>query len=170
MQKGVFFSPSNEFSREYPIGWVAIDGDERVKRESEGKKHSKEKPVKDGSNILIKPAEKEQFAKPSDLNQDNNSPAHRIRSLKESSTNLLGFSPSEDKKLEVADDGTTIYTVFSTDCNPSQNWESYLLFFSAMQVRQSGFITRIASGCTEEQKQAVKTWHLAVSKRMIPVL
>lgn len=30
-----------------------------------------------------------------------------------------------------------------------------------MQVRQSGFITRIASGCTEEQKQAVKTWHLA---------
>lgn len=30
MQNGDFFAPSNEFNREYAIGWIAIDGDEKV--------------------------------------------------------------------------------------------------------------------------------------------
>mmetsp|Transcript_33223 Transcript_33223/g.54288 ORF Transcript_33223/g.54288 Transcript_33223/m.54288 type:complete len:425 (+) Transcript_33223:3-1277(+) len=73
--------------------------------------------------------------------------------------NALGFLPSEDEKLKVADDGTTLYTVFSTDCGPFQHWQSYLLFFSAMRIKQTGFITRIASGCTDEQKQEANEWH-----------
>ena len=86
-------------------------------------------------------------------------PAHGIRSLEEGMIVGLGFLPNEDEKLEVADDGTTFYIVFSTDCGSFQHWQSYLLFFSAVRIRQSGFITRIASGCTDEQKQKEREWH-----------
>ncbi len=45
-----------------------------------------------------------------------------------------------------------IYVVFSTDCEPYQDWQSLVLFHSAKLVKQKGVITRIASGCTEEKK------------------
>lgn len=35
MQKGPFFSDQNNFEREYPIGWVGIDGDEKVTEDFE---------------------------------------------------------------------------------------------------------------------------------------
>jgi hypothetical protein len=35
MQNGDFFASSNEFKREYPIGWLGIDGDEKVFRDNE---------------------------------------------------------------------------------------------------------------------------------------
>ena len=242
MQTGPFFSSSNEFKREYPIGWVGIDGDERVVKENEDDNHIGEtdvvvvKPVigdelhsviarnqkaaampkdmsqeaksaddnmkgpgvvhdqkasatlkkeviegkeatmnevnaangnqivRDASNVLNESVVKEKQPNLLDVNQENNAPAHGIRSLEESMINVLGFLPSEDEKLKVADDGTTLYTVFSTDCGPFQHWQSYLLFFSAMRIKQAGFITRIASGCTDEQKQEANKWHQEVSK------
>eukprot|EP01083_Nonionella_stella_P125576 379818_1 len=43
------------------------------------------------------------------------------------------------------------HMVFSTDCSAYQQWQSYLLFYYAMKNGQPGTVTRIASGCTEEQ-------------------
>lgn len=90
-------------------------------------------------------------------------PSHGIRSLEESMIDALGFLPAEDGDLETTEDGTTIYTVFSTDCGSFQHWQSYLLFFSAVRIKQRGFITRIASGCTDEQIEEAKEWHQEVS-------
>jgi len=78
----------------------------------------------------------------------------------------LGFLPNEDDEMEV-NDNVTLYLVFSTDCSPSQHWESYLLFFSAMRAKQLGIITRIASGCTEKQTAEAREFHQLVSSLMI---
>lgn len=94
---------------------------------------------------------------PSQTNTSN--PDHGIKSLEESMINRLGFLPAEDGDLEQTEDGKTLYIVFSTDCGAFQHWQSYLLFFSAVRIRQPGFITRIASGCTEEEKQEAKEWY-----------
>jgi peptidyl serine alpha-galactosyltransferase len=51
------------------------------------------------------------------------------------------------------------HLIFSTDCSAFQHWQSYLLFHSAFSVHQPGTITRIASGCSEEQAEAEKAWH-----------
>ncbi|GKY95452.1 hypothetical protein MPSEU_000506800 [Mayamaea pseudoterrestris] len=46
------------------------------------------------------------------------------------------------------------YTVFSTSCSPQQDWESFVFFFHAMQVKQPGSVTRILSGCKDfEEKE-----------------
>ena len=47
---------------------------------------------------------------------------------------------------------TQLHLVFSTTCSSSQNWQSLLLLHSAKAVHQMGKITRIASGCSEEQQ------------------
>merc|ERR1719464_2149975 len=110
MQKGQFFSPSNVFEREFPIGWVGIDGDERVTREIEDMKHNEEKPGKDGRKIRNKSVVvQENVATLFDVKRDNNLPFHGIKSIEESTTNVSILLPSEDKKLEVDNDGTTIY-------------------------------------------------------------
>ena len=49
-----------------------------------------------------------------------------------------------------------IHVIFSTDCNPYQDWQSLFVFHSAYTVGQSGPITRIASGCNEEQQKKLK--------------
>lgn len=204
-KKGHFFEPSNEFKREFPIGWVAIDGDERVVKDNEDENHIekdtnsdakdagvnkkepaalKKEPIVDTSNnqkkivVDVNNSQKERAVEEKqpdllDTNQKGSetsqksdakdAPTHGIRSLEESMINQMGFLPNEDGDLEQASDGTTLYTVFSTDCGSFQHWQSYLLFFSAARVKQSGFITRIASGCTEQQKQEAREWHLEVS-------
>ena len=52
----------------------------------------------------------------------------------------------------VEDRDGDMHVVFSTDCSEYQDWQTLLLFHSAAVVKQKGRITRIASGCTEEQK------------------
>ena len=49
--------------------------------------------------------------------------------------------------------------VFSTDCSPYQHWQAYVLFYSALKVGQRGYVTRIASGCSEEEGKAELDWH-----------
>ncbi|CAM9372253.1 unnamed protein product [Discosporangium mesarthrocarpum] len=48
-----------------------------------------------------------------------------------------------------------IHLVFSTDCTPYQNYQSLILFHSAETVEQMGPITRVASGCSEDEKSSL---------------
>lgn len=60
-----------------------------------------------------------------------------------------------------------LHIVFSTDCSSYQDWQSYLLFHSAMKVKQPGKVTRIASGCTDEQSIELKDRHdTTISSKM----
>lgn len=43
------------------------------------------------------------------------------------------------------------HVVFSTSCTAQQNWESYVLFYHTMKVKQPGNVTRIASACTAKE-------------------
>jgi hypothetical protein len=56
------------------------------------------------------------------------------------------------------DDGqeSELYLVFSTGCNPQQDWQSYLLFHSARERKQEGVMTRIASGCTPQEEKKMR--------------
>lgn len=45
-----------------------------------------------------------------------------------------------------------MHIVFSTDCSFFQDWQTLLVFYSAMIVHQVGPITRIASGCPPEKQ------------------
>jgi len=71
---------------------------------------------------------------------------------------LRGRSPSnasmDNKRTneEVSD----IHVVFSTDCSFFQDWQSLLVFHTAVNVKQKGRITRIASGCDEEQQKELQ--------------
>jgi hypothetical protein len=58
-------------------------------------------------------------------------------------------------------DGKLYHVVFSTDCSAYQHWQSYLLFYSAWRVKQTGYITRIVSGCTDHEAEEEMTWHNA---------
>ena len=53
----------------------------------------------------------------------------------------------------------TLHIIFSTDCGTYQHWQSYLFFHRAYTIHQPGYITRIASGCTEQQLQYEQLWH-----------
>ena len=189
VQKGSFFSTSNEFKREYPIGWIGIDGDKKAVNDGEDEDHleknvpggitdvnaGKQQPVKEvtknayGNTKDSHAVKKEVITEKNESKNDviatkpKEAPSHGIRSLEEGMIDALGFLPTEDGDLETTEDGTTIYTVFSTDCGSFQHWQSYLLFFSAVRIKQRGFITRIASGCTDEQIEEAKEWHQEVS-------
>ena len=55
--------------------------------------------------------------------------------------------------------GATLHTIFSTDCSSYQHWQTYLFFHNALKVRQPGYITRIASGCSDKELEEEKKWH-----------
>ena len=205
MQGSDFFANFNDFSREYPIGWVGIDGDDRVLKDNEGEqkigagdassagdgkntnttglKSSEVVPevvqnhvpeavqtgaptkIESTSKILLDGA-KNATNDPGVVDSQIPPSGHGIRSLEESMIKSLGFLPNEDDEMEVSGN-MTLYLVFSTDCSPSQHWESYLLFFSAMRTKQPGLITRIASGCTEKETEEAREWHQLVSSLLI---
>lgn len=73
--------------------------------------------------------------------------------------NSEGYTKIQDQYLTSPTTGATLHVVFSTGCSPSQRWQSYLFFHSALKVNQPGIITRIASGCNEEQFNEEKDWH-----------
>ena len=49
-------------------------------------------------------------------------------------------------------DSEGVHIVFSTDCEPFQDWQSLVLMHSAQTVGQKGSVTRIASGCSDEKR------------------
>lgn len=56
-------------------------------------------------------------------------------------------------------DGENYHLIFSTDCSSFQHWQSYLMFHSAYTVKQPGHVTRIASGCSDEEGEKAMKWH-----------
>ena len=48
-----------------------------------------------------------------------------------------------------------MHVIFSTDCTTYQDWQTLVLFHSAVTVGQKGPLTRIASGCDEAKKKAL---------------
>lgn len=54
--------------------------------------------------------------------------------------------------VESSDPDDSIHIAFSTDCSFYQDWQTLLVFHSAMTIGQKGTVTRIASGCTDEKK------------------
>jgi len=51
------------------------------------------------------------------------------------------------------------HVVFSTGCSSGQEWQSFALFHSILMVDQPGDVTRVASGCTDEQLVALQATH-----------
>ena len=66
-----------------------------------------------------------------------------------------------EAKPEVKRDASVekYHVIFSTDCSGYQRWQSYLFFHNAMKIQQPGIVTRIASGCTEQQAAFEMEWH-----------
>jgi hypothetical protein len=69
--------------------------------------------------------------------------------LQEQSSSLISLLPESRQ----------YHMVFSTSCDPFQDWQSLAFFYFAHRVQQPGHITRIVSGCTPEQAQALQTIH-----------
>jgi len=79
--------------------------------------------------------------------------------LEEKKQHEWDLAQLEDLALRTGPGDTLIHVIFSTDCSPYQQWQSYQFFVSALRIRQPGRVTQIASGCTEEEKQSLKEWH-----------
>jgi hypothetical protein len=70
----------------------------------------------------------------------------RIRSTKSgSSTGSIGSGSD-----------VTYHIIFSTSCSTFQDWQSYVFFHEALVSGQPGTITRIVSGCKEEEEMAAR--------------
>ena len=77
------------------------------------------------------------------------------------------LDPSLEHRMN--NDGEPYYhIVFSTDCSSFQKWQSYLLFYSAMKAKQPGSVTRIASGCTDEEEEEEQKFQDMISQTMSP--
>ena len=48
-----------------------------------------------------------------------------------------------------------MHVIFSTDCSDYQDWQTEIVFRSAILVSQPGRIVRIASGCSEEDQKRI---------------
>ena len=53
-------------------------------------------------------------------------------------------------------DNVEYHIVFSTGCSAFQDWQSYVFFFQALKVQQPGTITRIVSGCQDDEEATVR--------------
>jgi peptidyl serine alpha-galactosyltransferase len=68
------------------------------------------------------------------------------------------LSLEEDEQLEYDADNQRYHMIFSTDCSPYQHWQSYLVYYTAMNVRQPGHVTRIVSGCNPREAIEMTKW------------
>lgn len=68
------------------------------------------------------------------------------------------LTQEQDEALETDADGVRYHLVFSTDCTPYQHWQSYLVYYTAMSIQQPGHVTRIASGCEQDEAAQMKEW------------
>ena len=58
------------------------------------------------------------------------------------------------------------HLIFSTDCSGYQHWQSYLLFYNAYKVKQPGTVTRIASGCSQEEEIKEQEFQNKIAQHM----
>lgn len=82
-------------------------------------------------------------------------------------SSLVNGNPLSQKipTLSLADEDSDMHVIFSTDCSSYQDWQTIVLFHSAMAVGQKGPVTRIASGCDELKKVALTTLY----KKLFPL-
>jgi len=71
-----------------------------------------------------------------------------------------------DEKADEAEpgleyNGTPLHVVFSTSCSDQMHWESFVFFYHAYKVKQPGTVTRIASGCNDEEAEEARKFHQA---------
>uniref|UniRef100_A0A7S4JYN3 Uncharacterized protein n=2 Tax=Odontella aurita TaxID=265563 RepID=A0A7S4JYN3_9STRA len=64
-------------------------------------------------------------------------------------------SPSRESELETRS-RAAVHVVFSTDCSGYQHWQGISLWYSAARVGHKGPVTRIASGCSNDQEVAIR--------------
>jgi hypothetical protein len=60
---------------------------------------------------------------------------------------------------QVRNERPPYHVVFSTSCNDQQHWESYVFFYHANKVQQSGTVTRICSGCSQKEAKELQAFH-----------
>jgi len=66
-------------------------------------------------------------------------------------------SDMSHRMKQTKQDGNKIHIVFSTGCSFYQDWQSQLVFHSALSVKQKGKITRIATGCDGKKQKELMT-------------
>jgi peptidyl serine alpha-galactosyltransferase len=77
----------------------------------------------------------------------------------ESEEAFLHSNKGKDQPREDASIEPNYHMVFSTSCSPFQDWQSYLFFYFARKVQQTGTVTRIASGCKDKDRKALQEFH-----------
>jgi len=81
-------------------------------------------------------------------------------SIQEISPDATGTAPKRKKSRDSSHrQESQMQVVFSTSCSIKHDWQSYLFFFQAYLHQQPGNVTRIVSGCTEEQQQEMLRIH-----------
>lgn len=64
--------------------------------------------------------------------------------------------------------GVHYHIVFSTGCSIYQDWQSFVFFYHAMAVNQPGTVTRIVSGCNQEEEATLQALFDTQIKPMAP--
>ena len=65
-------------------------------------------------------------------------------------------SNPQQQQLSVNRSNVHYHIVFSTGCSLYQDWQSFVFFYQAMVVQQPGTVTRIVSGCNEEDQATLQ--------------
>jgi len=78
--------------------------------------------------------------------------ALRVRQGSNTNNNAGGGNPAGDGE-------TKYHVVFSTSCSYSHDWQSYLFYFHAMLHDQPGDVTRVVSGCSDEDEATMRKLH-----------
>lgn len=65
--------------------------------------------------------------------------------------------PVVASSTKAREDEPEVHVVFSTDCSGYQHWQSIALWYSSRQAGHRGAVTRIASGCDDEDKLRIDT-------------
>lgn len=66
-----------------------------------------------------------------------------------------GGNGGSSEVISTKSGGVEYHIVFSTGCTIYQDWQSYVFFYHTMTSNQPGTITRIVSGCENEEAEAI---------------
>ena len=80
----------------------------------------------------------------------------RLRGSSRSNDDASSTGSKQVSEVDSSSSSSDIHIVFSTDCSFFQDWQSLLVFHTAVNVKQKGRITRIASGCDEKQQKELQ--------------
>ena len=69
-----------------------------------------------------------------------------------------------DATGETDDDADAIHLVFSTDCGGYQHWQAISSWYASLAAGHRGPVTRIASGCSEEQAAKIRAEFRKIDK------